>query len=154
MPRSRAASGLLDAGSMMRPSSRFLRNAARSSARSVDGFGLLELLLVVAIIAVLAAVAIPHYASMRADAYNSKVVSAVRHIATGEEAYYASHQRYTATVSDLEGIVLDNVVITIEGGTSGDLSSSFRVLGVGSGATHSYAWISDPIPGAPHLVEQ
>jgi len=149
-----AAPGLLDAGSMMRPPlPRLLRTCVRSSARSVDGFGFLELLLVVAIIAVLAAIAIPHYASMRSEAFNSKVESAVRHVATGEEAYYTTHQRYTSKVSDLDGMVLADITISIEGGTSGDLSTSFRVLGSGSGATHTYTWVSDPLPGAPHLVE-
>ncbi|HEY2387593.1 MAG TPA: prepilin-type N-terminal cleavage/methylation domain-containing protein [Candidatus Binatia bacterium] len=138
---------------MQAPAPRFLRTCVRSSARSVDGFGFLELLLVVAIIAVLAAIAIPHYASMRAEALDAKVQSAVRHVATGEEAYYTTHQRYTSLVSDLDGMVLADVAISIQGGTSGDLSTSFRVLGSGAGATHSYTWVSDPPPGAPHLVE-
>jgi type IV pilus assembly protein PilA len=125
----------------------------RLLTRPADGFGLLELLLVVAIIAVLAAIAIPHFSSMRARGYDSQVESMVRHVATSEEAYYASHQRYTASVDDLEGIVIDDVTITIESGSSGDLASSFLIRGVGKGALHTYAWLSDPAPGEPHLVE-
>ena len=48
--------------------------------------------------------------------------------------------------------MLDNVVITVEGARA--VISVVIHVGVGTGATHSYAWISDPIPGAPHLVEQ
>ncbi|MBI3767271.1 MAG: prepilin-type N-terminal cleavage/methylation domain-containing protein [Deltaproteobacteria bacterium] len=116
------------------------------------GFTLLELLLVVAIITVLAAIAIPHYAETRARSLDTQVVSAVRQVATGEEAYYAGRQRYTSALEDLDGLVLGGVAITVQGGNSGDLGSSFRVHGTTAGAAHSYVWVSDPPPGDPHLV--
>ncbi len=139
---------------MMRPARSHRSTPPLLRGSAVDGFGLLEVLLVVAIIAVLAAIALPHFSSMQTRAFDSRVESTVRHVATGEEAYYASHQRYTDSVADLDGVVLDRVAVTIRSGTSGDLASSFQIRGSGTGAAHTYTWISDPPPGAPHLVEQ
>jgi len=140
---------------MTRPPTRFTRFATRPfPPLTADGFGFLELLLVVAIIAVLAAIALPHFSSMRSQGYDAQVESTVRHIATSEEAYYAGHQRYTGSIADLDGVLIADVAITIDSGTSGDLASSFRIHGGGKNALHTYAWLSDPAPGAPHLVEE
>jgi len=140
---------------MLRPPTRATRHGVHSLlVASAAGFGFLELLVVVAIIAILAAIALPHYHAMRSQSLDAKVESAVRQVATGEEAYYAGHQRYTTSVHDLDGMVLDDVAVTIESGTSGDLATSFRVHATVDGAAHSYAWLSDPLPGAPHLTEE
>lgn len=116
------------------------------------GFTLTEVLLVAVIILVLAVIAIPQLVDMRARSLDSKVASAVRNVATGEESYYASRQRYTGALGDLDGIVSSSVVITVESGNSGDLGSSFRVRGTAAGAAHTFVWVSDPAPGEPHLV--
>jgi type IV pilus assembly protein PilA len=116
------------------------------------GFTLLEVLLVVAIIVVLAAIAIPHFAETRARSLDTHVASVVREVATGEEAYYAGRQRYTSALEDLDGLVVGGVAITVEGGNSGDLGSSFRVRGTTAGAAHVFVWVSDPPPGEPHLL--
>jgi type IV pilus assembly protein PilA len=116
------------------------------------GFTLVEVLLVGIVILVLAAIAIPHYADTRARSLDSKVAAAVRNAATGEEAYYASRQRYTSVMDDLDGIVPGGVVLTVESGNSGDLGSSFRVRGTTEGAAHTFVWVSDPAPGEPHLL--
>ncbi len=121
----------------------------RSDAR---GFTLLEVLIVAAVICVLAAIAIPHYADMRARSLDAKVVSAVREVATGEEAYYAGQQRYTGSLDDLSGVVTGGVTIKLESGNSGDLGSSFRVRGTLAGAAHEVVWLSDPAPGESRLT--
>jgi prepilin-type N-terminal cleavage/methylation domain-containing protein len=116
------------------------------------GFTLLEVLLVVAIIAVLAAIAIPQYRNVRARSLDAKVESAVRHVATSEEAYYAGRQQYTRDLADLDGVVVvDDITIKIDGGNSGDIASSFRVRAAAAGAAHRYEWVSDPAPGEPNL---
>jgi len=121
--------------------------------RSTAGFTLIEVLLVAALVVILGAIAIPHFSAMRARGYDSQVVSTVRHVATSEEAYYTTHQRYTDSLGDLEGLVLGEVAISLASGNSGDLASSFRVHGVGTNALHTYAWVSDPASGDPHLTE-
>ena len=121
----------------------------RSHAR---GFTLIEVLVVIVIIGVLAGIAIPHYTSTRGRAVDMKVASAVRAVATGEEAYFASRQAYASDVASLSGVVTAGVAITIEGGNSGDLGSSFRVRGTHPDAPHAYVWISDPGPGEPNLI--
>jgi type IV pilus assembly protein PilA len=124
------------------------------AARTDDGFTLIELLVVTSIIGILASIAIPQYASYRARGIDAKVASAVRHVATGEEAYYTSHLSYTADVNELEGMVLADVEITISAGNSGDISSSFRIQGKHPQATHDFNWVSDPAPGEPNFASE
>jgi prepilin-type N-terminal cleavage/methylation domain-containing protein len=116
------------------------------------GFTLIEVLVVTVIVGVLAGIAIPHYTSVRGRAVDMKVASAVRAVATGEEAYFAARQAYAGDVDSLTGVVIGGVAITIEGGNSGDLATSFRVRGTHPDAPHAFVWISDPGPGEPHLI--
>ena len=62
--------------------------------RNRKGFTLIELLIVVAIIGILAAVAIPQFASYRQKGYNSAAVSDLKNAKTTFEAYYADNQYY------------------------------------------------------------
>ena len=121
--------------------------------RDHRGFSLIEVLVVIVIVGVLAALAIAQYASFRARGYDSKVVATVRGIATGEEAFYAQNRAYTGSVDDLRNITVGDVDIAISPGNSGDLKSSFRVLGTHHGTPRSFSWVSDPTPGMPNLVE-
>jgi type IV pilus assembly protein PilA len=124
----------------------------RTVRRSDAGFTLIELLVVTSIIGILASLAIPQFAAYRARGYDAKVASAVRHVATGMEAYYISHHGYTTNVGDLDGMVLDDVEITLSSGNSGDINSSFKIHGEHPAAGHTYDWVSDPAPGDPNFI--
>ena len=58
------------------------------------GFTLIELMIVIAIIGILAAIAIPQFASYRRKAYNSAALSDLKTVKTTLEAYYADNQYY------------------------------------------------------------
>lgn len=62
--------------------------------RGERGFTLIELMIVVAIIAILAGILIPNFVNARAQAQTSACESNLRAIATAMELYYADHQRY------------------------------------------------------------
>ncbi|MBX6364214.1 MAG: prepilin-type N-terminal cleavage/methylation domain-containing protein [Gemmatimonadetes bacterium] len=70
-------------------------------ARVREGFTLLELVAVVVIIGLLAAMAIPKYFKSRERAYFTTLRSDLRNLATAEELYYSSQRQYTGTTSDL-----------------------------------------------------
>ena len=59
-----------------------------------QGFTLIELMIVVAIIGILAAIAIPQFAAYRQKAYNSSAQSDLKNLKTGMEAYNADNQEY------------------------------------------------------------
>lgn len=121
------------------------------ATRHERGFTLLELLVVVSIVGILASIAIPQYASYRARGFDAIVESQVRHVATGQEAYFADHGTYADNIEDIEGMVLERgVEITISQGNKGE--GSFRIHGSHPQAAHEYDWVSDPPPGEPNLV--
>ena len=124
------------------------------ATRNDSGFTLIELLVVVSIIGILASIAIPQYASYRARGFDSIVESQVRHVATGQEAYFAEQLHLLRpTSTSLEGMVIDDgVTITISAGNSGDITSSFKIHGSHPQASHEYDWVSDPLPGEPNFV--
>ena len=125
-----------------------------TSMRNHRGFTLLEVLVAVVLIGVLSGIAIAQYADYRQRGFDSQVASVVRGVATGEEAYYAEHLVYASDVDTLDAMVLGDVHITIAAGNSGDMGTSFRLVGTHPEAKRRYTWISDPIPGAPNLIEE
>lgn len=71
----------------------------RHLLQSKQGFTLIELLIVVAIIGILAAIAIPQFASYRQKAFNSAAQSDLKNTRTSLEGYHYENQHYPDTDS-------------------------------------------------------
>jgi type IV pilus assembly protein PilA len=69
-------------------------DAMRKALRDVTGFTLLELLVVVSVIGVLSAIAIPQFLAYRQRGYDARANSDLRNAANGEEAYFSTDGRY------------------------------------------------------------
>src|ERR1044072_3587517 len=104
-----------------------MRNLAKVKRKKQKGF---TLIVVVAIIGILAAIAIPQFAAYRQRGYRSQLTADVRNAATGQEAYFVDHQTYGSNCSALPGFPkspLSSVTCT---GTA----TAFTVSGTNSGA--------------------
>ena len=93
--------------------------------RNEKGFTLIELMIVIAIIGILAAIAIPQFSAYRQRSYNSGAQADLRNAATAQEAYFVDYSSYSGTVSDLEGssyglYTTENVTIAIPSTSSAD----------------------------------
>lgn len=58
------------------------------------GFTLIEIMIVIAIIGILAAIAIPQFSAYRKRSFNAIAVSDLRNAATAQEAYYVEYRSY------------------------------------------------------------
>jgi prepilin-type N-terminal cleavage/methylation domain-containing protein len=72
-----------------------------NSYRDTDGFTLVELLVVIVIVGILAAIAIPVYFRQREAAYTSAMRSDLRNAVTAETAYSVDNGSYTVQPTDL-----------------------------------------------------
>jgi type IV pilus assembly protein PilA len=78
--------------------------AMRSRLNKDEGFTLIELMVVVLIIAILVAIAIPTFLGQRKNAQDSAAKSNVRNALATEKAYFSVNQAFTATAADLAAI--------------------------------------------------
>jgi prepilin-type N-terminal cleavage/methylation domain-containing protein len=65
-----------------------------SSYTDADGFSLIELLIVVAIIGIVAAIAVPNFLNSRQSAYNASAFSSLRLIHTAEISYRERNSQF------------------------------------------------------------
>ena len=84
------------------------------------GFTLIELLIVVVIIGILAAIAIPKFATTKEKAYIAAMKADLKNLITAEEAYFADNMAYTATVGNLmfsstNGVNTPTVTVAADG---------------------------------------
>lgn len=130
------------------------RHKIRGMAR---GFSLIELLIVVAVILVIAAIAIPNFIRSKMRANEAAAVSNVRNITTGEVIYSTTYNiGYSATLAQLGGntVVVDQnnaglIDSVLSAGTKTGYSFTYNVVSTdANGNVLAYSINADPVlPG-------
>ena len=84
-----------------------------------QGFTLTELLIVIVILGILAALAIPKVSNMTYRSYFAAMEADLKNLASQQEIYYASEYSYTAEKSDLAFISSREVSISVNADSEG-----------------------------------
>jgi prepilin-type N-terminal cleavage/methylation domain-containing protein len=77
--------------------------ASRAGANGTAGFTLIELMIVVVIIGILAAIAIPKFGAVTKQSKIAESTPFLKQIITLEERFFHSNDRFTGDLAELEG---------------------------------------------------
>jgi type IV pilus assembly protein PilA len=127
---------------MTKMRSQTTKREAVEGARKAQGFSLIEVLLVVAIILIIAAIAIPNYIHSKERANESGAVQNLRTITTAETVYSTEYSiGYTTSLAQLGG-----TSVTVDQNNAG-LIDSVLATGIKAGYTYTYSVLSTDSSG-------
>ena len=110
------------------------------------GFTLIELMIVVAIIAVLAGVLIPNFVHARSQTATAACESNLRAIATAAELYFTDNQAYPATTAAVDR------TFGAAGGAAAGTYLNNTPIDPAATTTARYTFTNDGTPAAPHYT--
>jgi len=124
------------------------------------GFSLLELLIVVAVILIIAAIAIPNLLQARIAANEASAVGSVSAIRSAQATYFSTYPTvgYAAILGDLGGVapcsptsttacLIDNGLATATPGSGGKSGYVLQTTGVVTGgATNNTSYVTGAVP--------
>jgi prepilin-type N-terminal cleavage/methylation domain-containing protein len=92
--------------------------------RHKSGFTIIELLIVVVVIGILTAIAVPKFQQVKGRARAAAMKADIRNLATAQEVYLSTNQVYATSIAALGFTGSEGVVITIVSGTGGGWSAT------------------------------
>ena len=110
--------------------------------REEDGFSLIELLVVVIVIGILAAIAVPLYVHQRDQAVQASMRSDLRDTAVFMESYYADNATYPTSFSQLSSDLSTSPSTTITVETSGSTPGTYCLTARNTTLTGFFAYDS------------
>src|SRR3981081_769807 len=133
-------------------------------ASSTKGFSLIRLLIVVAIILIIAAIAIPNLLRARMAANESSAAAAIRSITSAETGYFSAFPSagYSVQVQDrvrsypclpapTHACLLDDNLANAFPGSGGHSGYQFLATGINMGGTVNSAYVAGATPISPSM---
>ena len=125
----------------------------RKKMKDRRGFNMIELMVVVVIIGILAAVAIPKFSKTKGRAQSTALKSDLRNLATAEESYFFDKHTYTADTVAMQWHPSPNVTVAFYNVTALGWSATTYHTQASPITCAIYFGTAGPPPGFPPMGE-